>query len=31
MQNNLFKDMWPGAEVNVHAGRRCDALKRGTT
>ena len=27
MQNNLFKDIWPGAEVNVDAGRRRDAVK----
>ena len=27
MQNNLFKDMWLGAEVNVDAGRRRDVVK----
>ena len=26
-KNNLFKEMWPGAEVNVDAGRRRDAVK----
>ena len=26
-KNNLFKEMWPGTEVNVDAGRRRDAVK----
>ena len=26
-RNNLFKEMWPGAEANVDAGRQRDAVK----
>ena len=26
LKNNLFKDMWPGTEVNVDAGHRRNAV-----